>query len=94
IVQSTYDLCSSQTLNLFGSSGIIKSDSYPSYKPTQCNNVTIGLPDSSDRVIFMYLYDLDIGPADIETRECKNDYLFISYECNNQSYRDYLCGTR
>lgn len=94
IIQSVYDLCSSQTHNLFGTYGVIQSTSYPSYAPTQCTDVVIGLPSNSDQVIFMYLYDLNIGAANIETGGCTNDYLLISYECNNQLYREYLCGTR
>ena len=42
----------------------------------------------------MYILDLDIGLPDIQTGKCTDDYLLLSYQCNNQTYNEYLCGTR
>ncbi|CAF3390063.1 unnamed protein product [Rotaria sp. Silwood1] len=94
IIPTINNLCTSQTHDLFEVSGILQSTSYPSYTQTQCINVTLSPPEGSDLVIYMYLLDLDIGLPNVETGDCTDDYLLLSYECNNQLYREYLCGTR
>ncbi|CAF4600407.1 unnamed protein product, partial [Rotaria sp. Silwood1] len=93
IVQNSVDLCTGQINDVAGNSGIFKSPSYPSYTQTQCPNVTLGTVAGSDLIIFMYLLDLDIGVPDPTTGNCTNDYLSLSYQCNNQLYNRRLCGT-
>ncbi|CAF0929763.1 unnamed protein product [Rotaria sordida] len=94
IVPNTVDLCTGQIEDIAGNSGIFKSPSYPSYIQTQCPNVTLNTYDGSELIIFMYLLDLDIGIPDPNTGDCTNDYLSLSYQCNNQLYTRSLCGTR
>lgn len=87
------DLCTSQIDSVSGISGVLKSPSYPSYTQTQCGSVTLSY-NVSDLVIYMYVLDLNIGSPDPNTGNCTNDYLSLSYQCNNQMYNERLCGTR
>jgi hypothetical protein len=75
-----------------GISGVLKSTSYPTYTQTQCPNNTLSSPSDSNLVIYMYILDFDIGSPNA-TGQCSNDYLLLSYQCNNQLYNHYLCGT-
>jgi hypothetical protein len=94
IASNVNDICISQTNELSGVSGILKSRSYPSYTQQQCTNVTLSSPEGSNLAIYMYLIDLDIGLPDVQTGKCTDDYLLLSYQCNSQSYDEYLCDTR
>jgi hypothetical protein len=42
----------------------------------------------------MYLLELNIGVPNVETGICTEDYLRLSYQCNNQTFDQFLCGTR
>ncbi len=77
-----------------GVSGVFKSSSYPSYTQTQCANTTLSSLKDSNLVIYMFVLDLDIGLPNPVTGKCSNDYLLLSYQCNNQVYSKRLCGTR
>ena len=94
IAGNSAELCTAQIDNAGGLSGLLKSPSYPSYTQTQCANTTLSSLDSSNLVIYMFLFDLDIGTPDLSTGSCTNDYLLLSYQCNNQIYSRTLCGTR
>ncbi|CAF2070883.1 unnamed protein product [Rotaria magnacalcarata] len=94
IVSNTADLCIGQISDFNGTSGILQSTSYPSYTQTQCTNVTLSSLDGSNLVMHMYLIDLSISSSDPHTGECLNDYLELSYQCNNIAYTRRLCGMR
>jgi hypothetical protein len=94
IAQNVHDLCTNSTNHLTGVSGILRSPSYPTYTEGECINVTLIPPETSNVVIFMYLLELNIGVSNVETDLCTDDYLLLSYQCNNQIYDQYLCGTR
>ena len=94
VVPNSLELCTNQINQFGGVSGVLKSSSYPSYTQTQCENTTVNSFDDSNLVVYMYLLDLDIGSPNPSTGECSNDYLLLSYQCNNQVYSQRLCGTR
>ncbi|CAF2721674.1 unnamed protein product [Rotaria sp. Silwood2] len=94
IVPNTADLCTGKIDDIADGSGVLKSSLYPSYAQTQCANVTLSTLAGSDLIIFMYLLDLDIGLPDPSTGNCTNDYLSLSYQCNDQLNSLRLCGTR
>ena len=94
IVETSMDLCTGQIDHFGGTTGILKSPSYPSYAQTQCANVTLNGFDSTNLVLDMYLIDLSIGSPDPNTDECSNDYLLLSYQCYNRIYSQRLCGVR
>lgn len=87
-------LCTGKIDYAAGVSGVLKSPSYPTYTQTQCSNNTLSSISDSNLVIYMYLLDLNIGSADADTKNCSNDYLLLSYQCNNQLYHERLCGTQ
>ncbi|UJR25447.1 hypothetical protein I4U23_006794 [Adineta vaga] len=92
IITTSADLCSGQLSSVTGPSGLLKSPSYPSYVQTQCDNVTLST-DSAALVAYIYLLDLNLNLPDVGG-VCSNDYLSLSYQCNNQLYSVNLCGTR
>ncbi|CAF1401494.1 unnamed protein product [Rotaria magnacalcarata] len=94
IVTNAADLCTGQINDISGNSGLLKSPSYPTYAQTQCANVSLTSLAGSDLVIYMYLIDISIGLSDPNTGECLNDYLELTYQCNNQAYTRRICGTR
>ena len=93
IAENVQDLCTFQANQLGELSGVLRSPSYPVYAQSQCPNVTFSSFPGSNLVTHMYLLDLSIGAADPNTGECNNDYLSLSYQCNNQSYTRRLCGS-
>ncbi len=94
VAQNVHDLCTNQTNYLTGASGILKSPSYPTYTEAVCVNVTLIPPETSNLVIYIYLLELNIGTPNVETGLCTDDHLLLSYQCNNEIYDQYLCGTR
>ena len=94
IAQTIHDLCANQTTQLTGVSGILKSPSYPSYMESQCTNVILIPPEATNFVIYIYLLELNIGVPNVQTGLCTDDFLLLSYQCNNQIYNQSLCGTR
>lgn len=86
--------CTGQIDHAAGISGTLISPSYPTYTQAQCTNNTLSSLVGSDLVIYLYLLDLNIGPANIATGDCSNDYLLLSYQCNNQLYDERLCGAQ
>ncbi len=86
------DLCQGKIDHAAGVSGLFKSLTYPTYTPEQCANNTLSSLSSSNLVIYMYLLDFNIGSPNA-TGQCSNDYLLLSYQCNNQLYSQRLCGT-
>ncbi|CAF0750564.1 unnamed protein product [Adineta steineri] len=92
IVSNINDICTNQNNQLSPISGILQSTLYPSYTQTQCINITLSPPENSNFIIYMYLLDLNIDIPDVQTGNCTNDYLLLSYQCNNKFYDIYLCG--
>ncbi|UJR23452.1 hypothetical protein I4U23_026456 [Adineta vaga] len=93
IVPNINNICTNQMNELIPISGLLQSTSYPSYIPSQCVHVTLSSPEGSNLVIYMYLIDLDIDLPDVQTGNCTYDYLFLSYQCNNELYEINICGT-
>ncbi|CAF1605813.1 unnamed protein product, partial [Adineta ricciae] len=93
IAASSSDLCSGQLSTITGTSGVLQSPSYPTYFQTTCPNVTLS-SDAGNLVAYMYLLDLSVAQPDPNTGACTNDYLSLSYQCNNQLFSVNLCGTR
>ncbi|CAF0789376.1 unnamed protein product [Adineta ricciae] len=93
IVPTIADACSNPNDQLTPISGLLQSTSYPNYTQTQCANTTLSAPEGSNLVIYIYLIDLDIDVPDTQTGQCNNDYLLMSYQCNNDWYNIRLCGT-
>ena len=94
IVSNITDVCETQTHVLDNPSGIFQSQSYPTYTKGGCGNVALMLREDSDLVIDMYLLDMNIGGPSAGTDNCTNDYLRLSYQCNNQTSEQSLCGTQ
>jgi len=94
IVENSQDLCFAQTDRLADLSGILQSPSYPNYVTSQCNNVTLGSATGSNLVVNMFLLDMNIGISSSSGDPCADEYLLLSYQCNNVWYSQRLCGTR
>ncbi|CAF4350398.1 unnamed protein product [Rotaria sp. Silwood2] len=76
--------CTGQIDHSVGVCDIFKSPSYPSYTQAQCANVKLNSVESSNRIIYMYLLDLNIDSPNPSTGECLNDCVLLSYQCNNK----------
>lgn len=94
IVGNITNLCQSQTHVLNDPSAVFQSDSYPSYTKGGCTNVSLTVPTGADLVIDMYLLDLSIDEPTDGTDTCDQDYLRLSYQCNNVTFEQKLCGTQ
>lgn len=92
IASNVSELCNGK-IDTAGVSGIFVSPSYPTYTQSRCTNTTLTSLTASNLVIHMYLLDLDIGPPHLSSGNCTDDYLTLSYECNQQLYQQTICGT-
>ena len=92
IASHVADLCTGK-IDTAGTSGIFTSPSYPTYTQSQCANTTLISLSSATLVINMYILDLDIAPPSPPNGSCLDDYLSITYECNQQLYERIVCGT-
>ena len=94
ITDNVQDLCINRAEELVGPSGILRSPSYPQYIPSACSNLQFTAPQDSSSIIYMYLLELNIGLPNVQTGLCTEDYVLLSYQCNDQTSDIYLCGTR
>ena len=94
IAGNASDLCETQLRTLNDPSGVLQSPKYPSYAQSECANTTLMLPDDSDLVIYVYLLDMSMDVPNPDTDHCTNDYLRITYQCNNETFEEELCGTQ